>query len=230
MTDRGILLRLEGIHRPSRLSRLTKKPQQLYIMGNRDLLDRITIAIVGTRNTSQWGLDCAFETGSTLSRENITVVSGLAKGIDTAAHRGALKYSGSTLAVLGSGFDHIYPAENQSLAQEIKHSGLLVSQYPPESGPRRHQFLERNTIIAGLSDAVLVVDAPERSGALHTIRFAHKMGIPTFALSNPSAGIGNKKIIENGIAHPVANSEQFLEIVQQQIVPAFSQQTKGVCS
>lgn len=236
MTDKVILLRLEEVDYPLRLKRLRKPPNHLYMKGNRDLLERPSLAIIGTRHGSQWGIDCAFEIGKMMSQKNITVVSGLAKGVDTAAHHGALEGEGSTIAVLGSGFDNIYPSVNHPLASSIAEQGLLISEYESDIGPQRHHFLKRNFIVAGLSDAVLVIDAPERSGALHTARLAHACNIPTFALSHPSAGSGNKQLIQKGIARPIAEAKQFLNMMlhphlqPQQMTFSFSSQFTGVHS
>lgn len=236
MTERVQLLRLDGIDCPSRLLRLYKRPQCLYIKGNSALLHQPTLAIIGTRQGSEWGLDQAFKSGKMVSKENITVISGLARGVDTAAHRGALEGSGSTIAVLGSGFDHIYPFENLALSEQIGDKGALVSEYEPSVRPARHHFLRRNRLIAGFSDMVLVIDAHVNSGTLNAASFAHRCGIPTYALSNPSAGNGNKQLIEKGIAKPLADSEQILEMMlhphlrQQQLTFGFSMQNTGVHS
>lgn len=230
------LVRLERKNFPFRLLRLPKQPQYLYISGNPALLDKPSLAIIGSRHGSEWGLDQAFKIGKMVSKENITVISGLARGVDSSAHLGALEGSGSTIAVLGSGLNRLYPPENLPLANRIEEDGLLMSEYDPEEGPQRHHFLNRNRLIAALSDLVLVIDAAIESGTTHAARFAHRCGIPTFALSNTSAGNGNKQLIQKGIARPLADPAQLLELIhlaqfrQQQMTFGFSSQIKGVHS
>lgn len=230
------LLRLDEASCPSRLLRWAKRPQHLYIKGNPGLLHQPTLAIIGARQGSQWGLDQAYICGKMVSKESITVVSGLARGVDTAAHCGALEGSGSTIAVLGSGFDHIYPSENLALSKQIENQGLLVSEYEPSVKPDRRHFLKRNRLIAALSDMVLVIDAHINSGTTQAAHFARRCGIPTYALSNISAGNGNKQLIEKGIAQPLAELEQIVEMMlhphlrQQQLTFGFSTQTTGVYS
>lgn len=144
-----------------------------------------------------------------MSQENFTIVSGLARGIDTAAHLGALE-SGSTIAVIGSGLDCIYPAENRLLAQRIAKNGAVLSAYEPSAAPRKHHFLERNLTVAALCTALLVVQAPLASGALHTARQANKFNIPTFALTDRKAGEGNKHLINTAVAEPINDAEELL--------------------
>lgn len=209
------MVRLEGKNFPFRLLRLRKQPNYLYIRGNPEFLHKPSLAIIGSRHCSDWGLDQAFKIGRMVSKENITVVSGLARGIDTSAHQGALEGAGGTIAVLGSGLDAIYPAENLSLAQSIESHGLLVSEYEPTETPQRHYFLQRNRLIAALSDIVLVIESALHSGTSHAARFAARCGIPTFALNHHSAGSGNKHLIEKGIARPLADTSQLVEIIHQ---------------
>lgn len=207
--SKQLTLKIEDEGYPSGLYRLARQPDPLYIEGSLEVLQSQTVAIIGTRSCTAWGMDQAFEIAKKMSEANMTVISGLARGIDTAAHLGALE-SGSTVAVLGSALNRVYPAENEALARRIPTSGALVSAYPSGTGPKRHHFLERNHIVAALSDAVLVVEAPQVSGALHTARLAHKFQIPTFALADPAAGEGNKHLINTAVAEPINDAEELL--------------------
>ncbi|MFB6357349.1 MAG: DNA-processing protein DprA, partial [bacterium] len=143
-------------------------PPALFTYGNVSLLQNTRVAIVGTRSSSQTGNEISTELARGLSQVGITVVSGLAAGIDSAAHTGALEGEGSTTAVLGAGVDVPYPARNRSLHHCVGQQGLLVSEYSPGTQPAREHFPNRNRIISGLSRAIIVVQAGERSGALIT--------------------------------------------------------------
>jgi DNA processing protein len=144
--------------------------------------DALAIAIVGSRRATTYGLHAAEQLAGALAARGVTVVSGLARGIDTAAHRGALDSGGRTIAVLGSGIDVLYPPENRALALEIEAQGALVSQFAPGTAPRPWNFPARNRILAGLALGVVVVEAGERSGALITAAFAADLGREVFAV------------------------------------------------
>jgi DNA processing protein len=144
--------------------------------------DALAIAVVGSRRATAYGLHAAESLAGDLAARGMTVVSGLARGIDTAAHRGALDAGGRTIAVLGSGIDVIYPPENRSLALEIEARGALLSQFAPGTAPRPWNFPARNRILAGLALGVVVVEAGERSGALITASFAADLGREVFAV------------------------------------------------
>jgi DNA processing protein len=148
------LVRLERKNFPFRLLRLPKQPQCLYISGNPEILDKPSLAIIGSRQSSEWGLDQAFKISMMMSKENITVVSGLARGVDASAHRGALEGAGSTIAVLGSGFNRLYPPENLPLANQIQDSGLLISEYDPDEGSK--ELISTTTISACLDFRFLI--------------------------------------------------------------------------
>ena len=138
--------------------------------------------MVGTRRASRYGREQAERFGSLLGRAGFTVVSGLARGVDSFAHRGALESGGRTFAVLGSGLKHIYPAENRDLAAEVSSQGAVVSEFPLDMQPSRENFPRRNRIVAGMSLGVLVIEAPERSGALITARLAAEMNRELFVV------------------------------------------------
>jgi DNA processing protein len=157
---------------PELLRQLASRPIALYVAGNVGVLNDPQLSIVGSRNPSPAGRDIAFELAESLAGCGLGITSGLADGIDTAAHRGALKAQGVTVAVLGSGVDVIYPRINRTLSDEICGQGALISEFPLGTPPRRQNFPRRNRIIATLSLGTLVVEAARRSGSLITARLA----------------------------------------------------------
>ena len=167
---------------PSRLSEVPDAPATLHVRGR--LLDRdaLAVAIVGSRRATAYGLEVAETLAADLAARGVTVVSGLARGIDSAAHRGALRVGGRTLAVLGSGVDVIYPPENRRLADEVAERGALLSQFAPGTPPLPQNFPIRNQVIAAMSLAVVVVEAAERSGSLITARLAAELGREVLAV------------------------------------------------
>ncbi len=157
-------------------------PLALYVAGNTDVLNDPQLAIVGSRNPTPQGRDTAREFSEYLAARGLAITSGLAEGIDTAAHHGALRAQGITLAVLGSGIDVVYPRSNRPLSQEIRRQGALVSGFPLGTPPRRENFPQRNGIIAGLCLGTLVIEAARRSGSLITARLAGELGRELFAV------------------------------------------------
>lgn len=172
---------------PSRLLDLFDPPKSLYIYGDDELLHLPMIAIVGSRISSPEGVKNALYFSQALSREGFLIVSGMARGIDAAAHWGALKLSNRhhTLAVCGTGLDIAYPPEHASLAKLIGERGLLVSELAPGIGPKAFHFPRRNRIIAALCLGVVVIEAAEKSGSLITARLASELGREVFALPGP---------------------------------------------
>jgi len=167
---------------PQSLRSIPDPPGVLFVRGQILPSDGISVAIVGTRHATQYGLTQAERLGAGLARCGYTIVSGLARGIDAAAHRGAMKAQGRTIAVLGSGVLNIYPPEHESLASEVIDHGALISENPPRSPPLSGAFPQRNRIITGLSLGVIVVEASDRSGALISARHAMEQGREVFAL------------------------------------------------
>ena len=167
---------------PQRLLETMDPPTLLYAKGRVDLLKRPSLAMVGSRNATPQGLANAESFAACLSAGGLTIVSGLALGIDAAAHRGALKGAASTVAVIGTGADRIYPAGNRELARRIAEEGCIVSEFPLGAPAMAANFPRRNRIIAGLSAGVLVVEAAERSGSLITARLAGEQGRDVFAI------------------------------------------------
>ena len=188
-------------HFPELLTQLSDPPPQLYVNGNTDILHLPALAIVGSRNPTDGGARSAFEFSRHLARCGFCIVSGLAQGIDAAAHRGALAAGAPTIAVLGNGIDSIYPASNQELAEQIVAQGAVVSEYPPGTPPMRAYFPQRNRLISGLCLGTLVVEAARRSGSLITARLAAEQGREVFALPgsihNPLAR-GCHQLIRDG--------------------------------
>lgn len=167
---------------PRLLLEITDPPPLLYARGRAELLQRSALAIVGSRNATQQGSANAETFARTLSESGLTIVSGLALGIDAAAHRGGLLGVGSTIAVLGTGLDIVYPQRNAALAAEIAARGLLISEFPLGTAPSAHNFPRRNRLISGLARGCLVVEAAVASGSLITARSAAEQGRDVFAV------------------------------------------------
>ena len=201
---------------PEGLSHLADPPVPLFVKGEVPPWEA-AVAIVGTRRASPWAKGFARELAAALARAGATVVSGLARGIDGAAHRGALEAGGKTLAVLGSGLDRIYPPEHRELAERM----ALVSEFPFGTGPRPEHFPRRNRLIAALARAVVVVEAPERSGALITARFALELGREVLAVPGrptDEKSRGANRLIADG-APPVLGPEELLEYLGLKAAP-----------
>jgi DNA processing protein len=178
-------------------------PDVLYVRGALTSEDALAVAVVGSREPTEYGLGVAEEIAAELAARGVTVVSGLARGIDGAAHRGALRAGGRTIAVLGSGVDVIYPPEHRRLAEEIIERGALVSQFPTGTPARSFHFPVRNRVIAGMTLGVVVVEAAAKSGALITARLAAElgrevMGVPGRVTSPASRGV--HALIKDGAA------------------------------
>lgn len=181
---------------PAKLKNIYAPPITIFAKGDISLLNSKSIAIVGSREPSKYGIYVAEKFSKELSKEGITIVSGLARGIDTFAHVGALTSFGKTIAVLGSGIDVVYPKENAKYYREISEKGLIISEYIVGTAPESKNFPQRNRIISGLSDGVLVVEARKNSGTMITTDFALEQGkelyvIPGNITSNLSAGTNN---------------------------------------
>jgi len=186
---------------PKLLKEINDPPQSLFVIGNLPQENELTIAIVGTRKASALGLKIAENFAGELAKLGFTIISGLAMGIDAAAHKGAIS-AGRTLAVLGNGIDKIYPAQNENLAKRILEAdGAIVSEYPPGSPSYKGNFIQRNRIVSGLSLAVVVIEAPEQSGALSTAGFAASQGREVFVVPGPLNHpnyIGSHALIRDG--------------------------------
>ena len=214
MKYKVIKVNMNSKYYPERLRNIEDPPKELYCLGNLELLNyKNNIAIIGSRNCSRYGERAAKDFAYNLAKEDICIVSGLARGIDSFSHIGALNAEGKTIAVLGSGLDNIYPKENIKLVEEIiKNNGLVISEYPLGTKPLKYHFPARNRIISGLSDSVLVVEATKNSGTNITVDFALEQGKDVFVIpgniySKTSDGT-NFLITEGGI--PVLSYKDIL--------------------
>src|SRR5208282_3709008 len=167
---------------PPLLKEIPDAPLLLYVRGDVKVLSQFAVAMVGTRRPSAYGSSVAHRLAHDLAQRQLVVVSGLARGVDSAAHRGALEAQGKTVAVLGSGINVIYPRENKSLAEEVAKSGAVISEFPLGTGPTPENFPIRNRIISGLSLGVVIVEAAEYSGSLITARLALEQNREVFAV------------------------------------------------
>ena len=200
-------------HYPVRLNDLHDPPPCIYVSGDLSLLNKPMIAIVGSRHASTQGLKNSHFFAKSLSRAGILVISGLARGVDGAAHQGSLDSGSKTLAVCGTGLDLTYPKEHSYLAKVIAQQGLMVSELAPGIGPKAHHFPKRNRIIAALALGVLVIEATENSGSLITARMAAELGREVFALPGPIDNplySGCHRLIQQG-AKLIRNPKDVLE-------------------
>lgn len=202
---------------PARLRAIFDPPRSLYVRGSGalTLLDGRVVAVVGARSCSPYGAQVARMLGRELAAAGVVVVSGLARGVDGEAHRGALDAGGLTVAVLGCGIDRDYPASNAQLSRRIEEAGLVISEYEPSVEPAPWRFPARNRIIAGLSEAVVVVEARERSGALITADFALEEGREVFAVPGEitsSLAAGTNALLKLGAA-PLTATSDVLELL-----------------
>lgn len=213
---------------PFLLKNIDQPPPVLYVRGTLLNADQVAVAVVGTRQVSAYGRKVTEQLAVTLAHHGVTVVSGLARGVDALAHEATLNAGGRTLAVLGNGVDVVYPAEHRRLADRILQQGALISDYPPGTPPEANNFPPRNRIISGLSMATVVVEAGEKSGALITATFAAEQGREVFAVPgniHSPASKGTNRLIANG-ARPLLQAEDVLEVLDiaqvqhQQVVRA----------
>lgn len=186
---------------PPVLQELPDAPPVLYVRGTLTPADNWAIAIVGTRKATTYGRDMAYQLAQGLVAAGLTVVSGLALGVDAAAHQGALDAGGRTIAVLPVGIDTIYPPEHRQLAQNIVKQGALLTEFPPGTQAERKNFAPRNRIMSGLSLGVIIVEAPDKSGALLTADSAAEQGREVFAVPGQTTSSGSKgsnRLIQDG--------------------------------
>ena len=215
---------------PENLKKIQNPPLGIYFstfLSLKEIFSSPSIAIVGTRKPSLYGKEIAEKFSFELASLGFNIVSGLALGIDTSAHQGAIKAQGKTIAVLGSGIDQIFPSSNLSLAEKIKSFGAILSEYPLSSPPLPYHFPQRNRIIAGLSLGVLVVEAPKKSGALITAKIALEEGREVFAIPGSifwKNFEGNHFLIKKG-AKLVENIEDILEEIKSQAQIQFPKET-----
>ena len=196
------LIKITDKKYPKKLLQIDDPPEQLYVIGNDKLLNKDSIAIVGSRGCSPYGDKYAKEFANKIAKKDICIVSGMALGIDTGAHKGAFKEKGRTIAVLGAGFNNIYPEENKELYEEIlENDGCIISEYSPDTQVKLSKFPYRNRIISGLAMGVLVVEAKYRSGSTVTARYAKEQNRKVFCIPsniNLKTGVGTNKLIQEG--------------------------------
>jgi DNA processing protein len=199
--DHRHIVTIQDPRYPELLKQIADPPSLLFVQGNVDLLSQWQLAIVGSRNPSASGADTAYEFARYLAQGGISITSGLAIGIDAAAHKGALSAGGKTIAVVGTGLDRVYPAKNRTLAHDIADTGAIVSEFALGTPPKAENFPRRNRLISGLSLGTLVIEAAIRSGSLITARMAMEQGREVFAIPgsihNPLAR-GCHKLIREG--------------------------------
>lgn len=196
-------------------------PKKLYFIGEIPTSRTPAVAIVGTRRPTAYGKEVTDHLARDLAMRGIIIISGMALGVDGIAHKAALEVGGKTIAVMAGGLDNIYPAVHKDLAVKIvKSGGAVISEYEPDVEPREFRFLERNRIVSGLSDAVIVTEAAARSGTLATVSHALEQGREVFVvpgnITSPlSAGCNN--LIKQG-AHPITSAEDVLEVIAPQLL------------
>lgn len=209
------IIEIESRKFPNKLNSIKKPPQKIYAIGNIELLYEESFAIVGTRRISEYGVKICENFTKELVLRNIPIVSGMAIGTDTIAHKTSLKYGGKTIAVLGAGLNNIFPKENEKLFYEIiENNGLVISEYESNIKPQKENFPKRNRIITAISEGILVVEAAYRSGTSITARNAKEQGKSVFAIPgklDSPVGVGVNRLIKEG-AILTTNIEDILEL------------------
>lgn len=207
-------------HYPEKLLQIKDRPNKIYAVGNIELLNNKSIAIVGSRISTAYGEYYAAKFAKEISKKGITIISGLAKGIDTVAHKNSKQEKGKTIAVLGCGFNHVYPKENEELFNEIiDDGGCIVSQYSPDTDINLKEVPFRNRIISALSEGVLIVEARHRSGSGVTAKYAFEQNKKVFCLPNQigvTTGVGTNNLIKEG-AILVTNSNEILTQIGENV-------------
>ncbi len=204
---------------PQALDNIHDPPPLLYVRGTVEPVDSLAVAVVGSRKCTPYGLRMAERLAGSLARVGLTIVSGLARGIDAAAHRGALRAGGRTIAVLGNGLNAIYPPEHAALADEVAASGTLFSEFPMRQQPLPGLFPQRNRLISGLSLGVLVIEATPRSGSLSTAHHATEQGREVFAVPGPVDSLASRgchALIRDG-ARLVETADDILEELKSRL-------------
>ena len=196
------IVSIQDAEYPEILKEIYDAPISLYVRGNKNILNELSVAIIGCRECTEYGRNITKNLSYNIAKNKINIVSGLAKGIDGIAHQGALFAGGKTVAVLGNGLDTIYPKENEHLALEIlQKGGAIISEYPLGTKPEKQNFPERNRIVSGMSKGIIVVEAKEKSGTLITVDFALEQGRDVFVVPgniNSEASIGTNDLIKQG--------------------------------
>ena len=200
---------------PGKLAEHLSDPRGIYYAGDPGLADKTGIAVVGSRKATGYGIAVAKELGARAAQLGVIVICGLARGIDSAAHRGALEAGGKTIAVLGNGIDTVYPRENRKIQDEIASGGLLITEYGPGTPAAPYRFPERNRLIAALADAVIVVEAETRSGSLITAEAAMEMGKEVYAVPGnitSTMSMGTNKLLRDAARPLVILDDVFQDL------------------
>lgn len=205
------------------LSTISAPPENMFFVGSIPVIRMPSVAIVGTRKPTSYGKEVAHKFAYELAKKGVIIVSGLALGIDSIAHRAALEADGTTLAVLANSVDHVYPRNHKALAEQIIASGgAILSEYDPPTEARSFQFLARNRIVSGLSDAVIIVEAASRSGTLSTAMHALEQGREVFVvpgnITSPLSA-GCNALLKQG-AQPITRAEDVLEVIAPELLKA----------
>jgi DNA processing protein len=198
---------------PRLLRCIKEPPKELFYRGDISLASKLSVAVVGTRKATRYGIWAAMNLAESLAAHGVVVISGMAFGIDSCGHRGALKGGGKTIAVLGSGVDICSPASNKNLMDEIAEDGLLISEYPPGFHPTKYTFPQRNRLISGISAATVVVEAGLISGSLITAEYAADQGKDVYAIPgniDSRYSLGTNKLIKEG-ALPLITADDLLD-------------------
>jgi DNA processing protein len=208
ITDKHIYLQ--------RLKTLALAPKIVYAIGDLPSESVKSVAIIGTRRPTVYGKKVSFEFAYKMASQGIIIISGLAYGIDAAAHKGAIAAGGRTIAVVAHGLDTLYPPAHKSLTQQIiQKGGGIISEYADGVPTMKHRFLERNRIVSGLADALVVIEAGEQSGTYSTVQYALEQGKEVFAIPGPidsPASAGTNKLIQQG-AHPALHPQDIVEVI-----------------
>jgi DNA processing protein len=217
--NQGVTVIMRGDKRyPQKLENLSNPPQVLYCRGDLSLLTRPAIAIVGTRVCTNYGIDVAKRFARVFAENGVVVISGLADGIDTAAHLGAIEAKGgekNTIAVLGNGVNYVFPANNKKLQESIGKNGLLISEYLPNQHGAGFHFVQRNRIVAALSSAVLIVEADLKSGTMITKDFALDLGLDVFAIPGNVTSLqsrGTNQLIKDAAVATATEPNDVLDV------------------
>jgi len=222
------LIKREDAEYPANLRNIHKPPPELYVNGTILPQDEAAVALVGTRRPTHYGMQTCERLAYDLAIRGITVISGMAIGIDTAAHRGALRAGGRTIAILGSGHNNIYPQQNIGLYRQIAKNGAVISEFPNDAIPDRWHFPRRNRIISGMSLGVVIVEAPRKSGALITADFALEQGREVFSLPgkiNSLVSEGTHGLIKDG-AKLVEGVDDIIEELKEPLNRFFKEEKK----
>jgi len=199
----------------SPLLELTKPPEELFIKGNLPTLKVPTVAIVGTRRPSSYGEEVTHTLAYDLAKAGVVVVSGLATGIDSIAHKACLEAGGTTIAILAQGLHSIYPASNKGLSEQIIKNGALISEYDLGIEARKYHFLARNRLVSGLADAIIVTEAADRSGTFSTVAHAIEQNKEVFAVPGPITSLlsaGPNRLLQQG-ARAALSADDILQVI-----------------